>query len=53
MPPHGKEVMLTELETLVMSVFVKKEILDDWQIANILKQLADKLEGNLENHNSR
>jgi hypothetical protein len=45
MPKSGEEIYLTELETEIMSVFVKRKILSDLQIANILTDLANKLGG--------
>jgi len=45
MPTDGKEVLLTELETDVLSAFVKRKILSDAQIVAVLKVLINKLEG--------
>jgi len=44
-PQAGEEVFLTELETKVLSVFVKEKILNDNHISILLLQLIDKLEG--------
>ena len=46
MPPHGKEVQLTELETQLMSVFVKHKILGDKEVADTLFTLYTKIMGN-------
>ena len=44
-PKSGYEVMLTDIETEVMSIFVKRKVLNDRLIAVLLMQLIHKLEG--------
>jgi len=46
MPPHGKEVQLTELEVDLMGVFVNYKILDDATAMETLLNLYSKLAGN-------
>jgi len=48
-PVSGEEIQLTELETEIMSLFVKRKILKDRHIALLLWQLIDKLEGTYSN----
>jgi len=43
-PQAGHEVYLEEIETEVLSVFIKRKILNDRHIAVVLTQLAEKLE---------
>lgn len=45
MPPHSKEVALTEIEVDLMTAFVKHKVFNDRHCAIVLMQLADKLEG--------
>lgn len=44
MPKDGEEVLITELEAELLSVFVKRRILDDGEVANLLSILAEKLD---------
>lgn len=44
MPNNGEEVLITELETEILAVFVKRKILDDGEIAFFLEKLANKLD---------
>lgn len=43
MPPNGKEVLISDLEAEVLSVFVKRKILDDTAISALLQALINKL----------
>lgn len=53
MPPHGKEVHVTELEVAVIRLFAEFGQFSDREIAHDLKLLADKLEGNYAQGTSR
>jgi len=52
MPPAGKEICLTELETELMGVFVKRVILTDKDCVDSLLTLVSKLMGNYANRNN-
>ena len=45
MPLSGEEVYLTDLETEVLAPFIKRKILKDEDIAELLLNLVDKLNG--------
>lgn len=51
MPPHGKEVQLTQLEVDLMAVFVKWRILDDATAMEVLLNLYSKIAGNYAQNN--
>ena len=46
MPPHGKEIVLNEIEMDIMRVFVKRKILTDAFVMDTLLQLYSKIAGN-------
>lgn len=54
MPPHSKEVQLTELEIDIMQTFTKRKILTDQEAMDALLTLYSKLAGNYaKNHSIR
>jgi len=45
MPKYGAEIYLDELEIKIMCAFVSHLYLTDSEMADILRDLADKLDG--------
>lgn len=44
-PKSGEEVLLSEIETEILSIFVRRKILDDREISDVLRTLVLKLNG--------